>query len=163
MVLVRLRSEDGAHQQHPARLAVPGIGGSLKAGIDQLRNAFLPPPQPWSFTGHKTHLEGHDVPQPDNAEFDINESVEACMGILNDIYEDGVKWHDIACYHTKPYVCEDSDQLLDYVAATDPEVLLDVPEGTIRRDELPEEGELPEEVGVVASVGGAAVRGGRQA
>ena len=23
------------------------------------------------------------------------------MGLLNDIYEDGVKWHDIACYHTK--------------------------------------------------------------
>ncbi len=43
--------------------------------------------QPWSFTGHKTHLEGRNVPQPDNAEFDINESVEACMGILNDIYE----------------------------------------------------------------------------
>ena len=34
-------------------------------------------------------------------EFDINGSVEACMGLLNDIYEDGVKWHDIACYHTK--------------------------------------------------------------
>ena len=34
-------------------------------------------------------------------EFDINGSVEACMGLLNDIYEAGVKWHDIACYHTK--------------------------------------------------------------
>ena len=33
------------------------------------------------------------------------------MGLLNDIYEDGVKWHDIACYHTKPYVCEDSEQV----------------------------------------------------
>ena len=28
--------------------------------------------------------------QPDNAEFDINGSVEACMGVLNDIYNDGI-------------------------------------------------------------------------
>ena len=32
------------------------------------------------------------MPQPDNAEFDINESVEACMGILNDISSDGIKY-----------------------------------------------------------------------
>jgi len=78
--------------------------------------------QPWSNTGHKTKIEGKSVAQPDNAEFDINESVEACMGILNDIYEDGIKWHDIACYHTKPFICEDSEQLLDYVRLTNPEV-----------------------------------------
>merc|ERR1711982_231431 len=35
--------------------------------------------QPWSFTGHKTQFENHNVSQPDNAEFDINGSVEACM------------------------------------------------------------------------------------
>merc|ERR1712226_1315213 len=75
--------------------------------------------QPWSDTGHKTQFNnGLKVAQPDNAEFDINGSVEACMGILNDIYQDGIKWHDIACYHTKPYVCEDSDQLLDFVRAS---------------------------------------------
>ena len=78
--------------------------------------------QPWSPTGHKTKIEGRPVPQPDNAEFDINESVEACMGILNDVYEDGIKWHDIACYHTKPFVCEDSEQLLTYARATSPEL-----------------------------------------
>jgi hypothetical protein len=43
-----------------------------------------PPPgwsyQPWSYTGHKTQFEGRNVSQPDNAEFEINESVEACMG-----------------------------------------------------------------------------------
>jgi len=38
------------------------------------------PYQPWSYTGHKTQFEGRNVSQPDNAEFDINESVEACMG-----------------------------------------------------------------------------------
>jgi len=71
--------------------------------------------QPWSYTGHKTQFEGKNVSQPDNAEFDINGSTEACMGLLNDIYDDGVKWHDIACYHTKPFICEDSEQLLEYI------------------------------------------------
>ena len=32
--------------------------------------------QPWSPTGHKSQFNDHDVPQPDNAEFDINGSVE---------------------------------------------------------------------------------------
>ena len=77
--------------------------------------------QPWSFTGHKTQFVSHNVSQPDNAEFDINGSVEACMGVLNDIYDDGIKWHDIACYHTKPFICEDSEQLLEYVQALQPE------------------------------------------
>ena len=48
------------------------------------------------------------------------------MGLLNDIYEDGVKWHDIACYHTKPYVCEDSEQLLNFMRKKYPEE--DIPE-----------------------------------
>jgi len=75
--------------------------------------------QPWSFTGHKTQFAGRNVSQPDNAEYDINNSTEACMGILNNIYKDGIKWHDIACYHTKPFICEDSDQLLEYVQSLD--------------------------------------------
>ena len=61
---------------------------------------------------------GHlKIPQPDNAEEDINGSRESCLGLLNNIYNDGIKWHDIACYHPKPFMCEDSDALLDYVAA----------------------------------------------
>ena len=46
------------------------------------------------------------------------------MGLLNDIYEDGVKWHDIACYHTKPFICEDSDKLLEYVQTVSPDLEL---------------------------------------
>lgn len=53
-------------------------------------------------------------PQPDNAEYDVNMTVEACMAVLNDAYEDGVKWHDVACYHDKPVLCEDNDDLLEY-------------------------------------------------
>jgi len=68
--------------------------------------------QPWSPTGHTKD------PQPDNAEYDINKSSESCLGLLNNIYQDGVKWHDIACYHKKPFLCEDNDALLKYVKAT---------------------------------------------
>ncbi len=88
------------------------------------------PYQPWSNTGHKS-TRINKVAQPDNAEFDINESVEACMGILNDIYDDGIKWHDIACYHTKPFVCEDSDQLLEFIDATRPELKVLEPQTSV--------------------------------
>ena len=37
-------------------------------------------------------------------------------------YQDGIKWHDIACYHTKPFICEDSEQLLEYARLTNPEL-----------------------------------------
>lgn len=41
---------------------------------------------PWSQTGHKK------VPQPDNAEFDINQTSESCLSILNNVYNDGIAW-----------------------------------------------------------------------
>jgi len=74
--------------------------------------------QPWSPTGHKK------VPQPDNAEFDINNTTEACLGVLNNVYKDGVQWHDIACYHTKAVICEDSPSLLKHVRRTNPGIVL---------------------------------------
>lgn len=73
---------------------------------------------PWSKSGHKKQ------PQPDNAEFDINGTVESCLSVLNNVYGDGIAWHDIGCYHEKPFVCEDSDELLNYVAATNPGIRL---------------------------------------
>ncbi|XP_031621381.1 uncharacterized protein LOC116339567 [Contarinia nasturtii] len=69
---------------------------------------------PWSQTGHKRS------PQPDNAEFDINQTIESCLSILNNVYNDGINWHDVACYHKKPVICEDSPELLNYVAYTNP-------------------------------------------
>jgi len=47
---------------------------------------------PWSFTGRTG-------PQPDGG--------ERCLAILNDVYRDGVKFHDVACHHRKPVVCEE--------------------------------------------------------
>ncbi|XP_076041564.1 C-type lectin domain-containing protein slf [Oratosquilla oratoria] len=74
--------------------------------------------QPWSNTGHEKR------PQPDNAEARINQTPESCMGVLNNIYQDGIKWHDIACYHKKPFICEDNDDLLNFIAHENPSLRL---------------------------------------
>ncbi|XP_063593326.1 uncharacterized protein LOC134770392 [Penaeus indicus] len=50
----------------------------------------------WSHTG----LDGR--PQPDNRE----NNNEQCLAILNNFYNDGIKWHDIGCHHLKPIICE---------------------------------------------------------
>jgi len=47
---------------------------------------------PWSFTGRTG-------PQPDGG--------ERCLAVLNNTYRDGVKYHDVACHHRKPVVCEE--------------------------------------------------------
>ncbi|XP_037077013.1 pulmonary surfactant-associated protein D-like [Pollicipes pollicipes] len=49
----------------------------------------------WSKTG------GAGRPQPDN-----NEGSENCVGVLNNFYDDGIVWHDIACHHRKHFICE---------------------------------------------------------
>ncbi|XP_042863224.1 uncharacterized protein LOC122247744 [Penaeus japonicus] len=50
----------------------------------------------WSPTGFDNR------PQPDNRE----NNNEQCLAILNNFYNDGIKWHDIGCHHLKPIVCE---------------------------------------------------------
>merc|ERR1712212_540271 len=50
----------------------------------------------WSHTG------GARRAQPDNRE----RGGENCLAILNNFYQDGVKWHDVGCSHTKPVICE---------------------------------------------------------
>jgi len=62
----------------------------------------------WSPSG------GSGRPQPDNREFSENGTDEACIAVLNNFYNDGVKWHDVACHHVKPWVCEDSQELLNF-------------------------------------------------
>ena len=48
---------------------------------------------PWSFGGSRG-------PQPDG------QGSEDCLAILNNVYNDGVKFHDVGCSHRKPTVCE---------------------------------------------------------
>lgn len=64
---------------------------------------------PWSRTGY------NDVPQPDNAELEVNGKNESCLAMLHNVYGDGITLHDVACYHKKAFVCEDSDALLKLV------------------------------------------------
>jgi len=65
----------------------------VKMAPTNSRNQF----HDWSHTG------GSGRAQPDSREGD-----EACMAVLNNFYGDGVKWHDVACHHEKPIVCEDN-------------------------------------------------------
>ncbi|KAH8412076.1 hypothetical protein KR222_008710, partial [Zaprionus bogoriensis] len=71
----------------------------------------------WSQTG------GYNQPQPDNREA-AQGNDESCLSILNNFYNDGIKWHDVACHHIKPFVCEDSDELLNFVRSRNPNVRL---------------------------------------
>ncbi|OXA44494.1 L-selectin [Folsomia candida] len=61
--------------------------------------------------GDWSHTGGAKKPQPDNREntpgdFGYRGYEEHCLSFLNNFYQDGIRWHDVACYHTKPFVCE---------------------------------------------------------
>lgn len=56
---------------------------------------------PWSTTGYFKRQ------QPDNAEFEVNRVNESCLAILHNVYDDGIKFHDVACYHKKEFICEE--------------------------------------------------------
>jgi len=56
---------------------------------------------------HWSHTGGAGLPQPDNRAAGENPPhPETCLAILNNFYADGIKWHDVACHHKKPTVCE---------------------------------------------------------
>lgn len=61
-------------------------------------------------------------PQPDNREAIQGGAPENCLAILNQFYNDGVNWHDVACHHKKPWVCEENESLLRYVRFTNPNI-----------------------------------------
>jgi len=132
------------------------VNGWFWAGAN---NDRIPPtdrPAPgvsyWSRTGEKGE------PQPDNyegikegpinAENNIGITIEglqefhdeACLAVLNDKYNDGVVWHDVACHFRSVIVCEDSDQLIKLVASQEGvDVTGEAEEGTnaIDIDSLP--------------------------
>lgn len=70
----------------------------------------------WSENG------GIGLPQPDNRELQQGGANENCLALLNQFYNDGVHWHDVACHHRKPWVCEENDALLKYVRYTNPNI-----------------------------------------
>lgn len=70
----------------------------------------------WSPSG------GINLPQPDDREYKQGGAHEHCLAILNQFYNDGVNWHDVACHHRKPFVCEENDALLKYIRYTNPDL-----------------------------------------
>lgn len=86
------------------------------------------PNRPWSNTGYiGQFLHNRDVPQPDNAEYLVQPSlvtVEACLSVNNDWYNDGVRWHDTACYRKMPFICEDSENMMRRARALNPNVII---------------------------------------
>lgn len=87
-------------------------GSGAKIGATSQRNTG-----DWSYTG------GYNQAQPDNREA-AQGNDESCLSILNNFYNDGLKWHDVACHHLKPFVCEDSDELLNFVRSRNPGIRL---------------------------------------
>jgi len=73
----------------------------------------------WSATG------GFNPPraQPDNREeTQQGGETESCMAVLNNFYGDGIKWHDVACHHEKPIICEDVEGHLAFARQTFPNI-----------------------------------------
>jgi len=71
----------------------------------------------WSFTG------GAQQRQPDNREqTQQGGDSESCMAVLNNFYGDGIKWHDVACHHEKPIICEDVEGHLAFARQTFPNI-----------------------------------------
>ncbi|XP_063601231.1 uncharacterized protein LOC134777325 isoform X2 [Penaeus indicus] len=75
----------------------------------------------FGWVGDWSNNGGSGQRQPDNREFSETGTDEACIAILNNFYNDGIKWHDVACHHVKPWVCEDSDELLRFARHTYPD------------------------------------------
>ena len=38
---------------------------------------------------------------------------EACLAVLDGLYDDGLAWHDVACHHLKPVICERTREAVD--------------------------------------------------
>ncbi|XP_047471523.1 E-selectin-like [Penaeus chinensis] len=70
-----------------------------------VREAIIEDRLPWIWTSG--HIKNHGFAWASGEEFvDNREGNEHCLGVLNNVYDDGVKWHDIACNHDKAIICE---------------------------------------------------------
>merc|ERR1719266_3298365 len=48
--------------------------------------------------------------------------VHMSLSGLENVYGDGIKWHDVACHHEKPIVCEDTEGHLNFARQTFPQI-----------------------------------------
>jgi len=102
------------------------INGWFWSGSNaQIAPTNKPPPgwkrNPWGKTGIFTKVNQQEdpnapnVPQPDNAEQRLKlleRKEESCLALATNLWQSDTVWNDIACYHQKEWICEDSDTLL---------------------------------------------------
>lgn len=112
------------------------VNGWFWAGAGNTR---MPPTNESSPDTFWSHTGQGKKPQPDNFEglaagklVTVSDPVgltveglqewhdEACMAVLNNHFNDGVKWHDVACHMRSKIVCEDSDALLQRALQENP-------------------------------------------
>ena len=72
-------------------------GGEVKGRSLHWQNGAVQNIRPG--TGFWSTRSASGRPQPEEG----NE----CLAVLNNVYNDGVRWHDVACHHRKPTICED--------------------------------------------------------
>jgi len=131
------------------------VNGWFWAGASNARIPATNVPHPdafWSSTGedNKPQPDNHEGIQegPIEAENNIGITIEglqefhdeACLTVLNNKYQDGITWHDVACHFRSVIVCEDSDQLINLIATQEGvDVRNEIEEGTnaIDIDSLP--------------------------
>jgi len=85
------------------------------------------PDNPWSHTGYLSQFVSHPVAQPDNAEYLLQRSgvtIEACLAVLSNWYNDGIQWHDSACYRAKHWICEDSEKMVNFLHRKHPNAII---------------------------------------
>lgn len=77
------------------------------------------------------------MPQPDNFEKQQGgPEEEECLAFVRYSMEEGFKWHDVACHHRGPFVCEDDGKLLQQYGIDGPSLVSPVQLSTPQTSEV---------------------------
>merc|ERR1712048_997622 len=73
-------------------------------------------------TGHQREGSSHQKPSLTTVQIQQGGESESCLAVLNNFYGDDIKWHDVACHHEKPIICEDVEGHLAFARQTFPNI-----------------------------------------
>ena len=62
--------------------------------------------------GRETSVAPRWAGMVDNTPTDDDDEQESCLALATNLWQSDTVWNDIACYHQKEWICEDSDQML---------------------------------------------------
>ena len=67
-------------------------------------------------TGYWSRYGSNGRHQPDNSGHQGNDpaTMENCVAVLNNWFEDGVSFHDQRCMNKHPALCEDAEDMLNF-------------------------------------------------